>query len=266
MLPHYSPLKVAENFSILAGLFPDRIDLALGRAPGTDPLTTFALQRDRRQAAPDDFPTQLAELLGLLEDRLPGDHPFRRLSDLPGLPHAPEPWLLGSSPQSGLWAAELGLPYAFADFINPTGAAIAARYRSEFVDTGRLEAPRVAVGVSAICAETDEEAQLIAASARMAFAMLRRGRPISIPPPEKAVRFLESEGQALATAPPGRRAVVGSPQTVAAGLHDVAEEYGADEMIVVAITHDHGARRRSYELIAEAFDLVAARPAEQIAS
>jgi alkanesulfonate monooxygenase SsuD/methylene tetrahydromethanopterin reductase-like flavin-dependent oxidoreductase (luciferase family) len=100
----------------------------------------------------------------------------------------------------------------------------------------------------------------------MAFAMLRRGRPISIPPPEKAVRFLESEGQALATAPPGRRAVVGSPQTVAAGLHDVAEEYGADELIVVAITHDHGARRRSYELIAEAFDLVAARPAEQIAS
>ena len=253
MLPHYSPLKVAENFSILAGLFPDRIDLALGRAPGTDPLTTFALQRDRRQAAPDDFPTQLAELLGLLEDRLPGDHPFRRLSDLPGLPHAPEPWLLGSSPQSGIWAAELGLPYAFADFINPTGAQIAARYRSEFVDTGRLEAPRVAVGVSAICAG-------------MAFAMLRRGRPISIPPPEKAVRFLESEGQALATAPPGRRAVVGSPQTVAAGLHEVAEEYGADELIVVAITHDHGARRRSYELIAEAFDLVAARPAEQIAS
>jgi luciferase family oxidoreductase group 1 len=261
MLPHYSPLKVAENFSILAGLFPDRIDLALGRAPGTDPLTTYALQRDRRQAAPDDFPTQLAELLGLLEDRLPSDHPFRRLSDLPGLPHAPEPWLLGSSPQSGIWAAELGLPYAFADFINPTGAQIAAHYRSQFVDTGRLEAPRVAVGVSAICAETDEEAQLIAASARMAFAMLRRGRPISIPPPEKAVRFLESEGQALATAPPGRRAIVGSPQTVAAGLREVAEEYGADELIVVAITHDHGARRRSYELIAEAFGLAAARPA-----
>jgi luciferase family oxidoreductase group 1 len=266
MLPHYSPLKVAENFSILAGLFPDRIDLALGRAPGTDPLTTFALQRDRRQAAPDDFPAQLAELLGLLEDRLPHDHPFRRLSDLPGLPHAPEPWLLGSSPQSGMWAAELGLPYAFADFINPTGAQIAARYRSEFVETGRIDAPRVAVGVSAICAETDEEAQLIAASARMAFAMLRRGRPISIPPPEKAVRFLASEGQTLAAPPPGRRAVVGSPQTVAAGLREVAEEYGADELIVVAITHEHAARRRSYELIAEAFDLAGAPAAEQIAS
>ena len=258
MLPHYSPLKVAESFSILAGLFPGRIDLAIGRAPGTDPLTTFALQRDRRQAAPDDFPTQLAELLGLLENRLPHDHPFARLADLPGLPHAPEPWLLGSSPQSGIWAAELGLPYAFADFINPTGAQIAASYRTQFVETGRAPAPRVAVGVWAICADTDEEAHRLAASARMAMAMLRRGRPIPIPPPDKAVRFLESDGQALDAMPPGRRTVVGSPQTVAAGLRDVAEEYGAEELVVVSITHDHEARRRSYELIAEAFDLAGA--------
>jgi luciferase family oxidoreductase group 1 len=266
MLPHYSPLKVAESFSILAGLFPERIDLAIGRAPGTDPLTTFALQRDRRQAAPDDFPTQLAELLGLLENRLPHDHPFRRLADLPGLPHAPEPWLLGSSPQSGIWAAELGLPYAFADFINPTGAQIAARYRTEFIETGRATAPRVAVGVWAICAETDEEAQRLAASARMAMMMLRRGRPIAIPPVDKAVRFLESEGEALDAMPPGRRTVVGSPATVAAGLREAAESYGADEVVVVSITHEHEARRRSYALIAEAFDLAGAAAAERVAS
>ncbi|HEX6697183.1 MAG TPA: LLM class flavin-dependent oxidoreductase, partial [Solirubrobacteraceae bacterium] len=202
MLPHYSPLKVAESFSILAGLFPGRIDLAIGRAPGTDPMTTFALQRDRRQAAPDDFPSQLAELLGLLEDRLPHDHPFARLSDLPGLPHAPEPWLLGSSPQSGIWAAELGLPYAFADFINPTGAQIAERYRTDFVETGRAPAPQLAVGVWAICADTDEEAQRLAASARMAMMLLRRGRLIPVPEPDKALRFLESEGQALDAMPP----------------------------------------------------------------
>jgi luciferase family oxidoreductase group 1 len=266
MLPHYSPLKVAESFSILAGLFPGRIDLAIGRAPGTDPLTTFALQRDRRQAAPDDFPTQLAELLGLLENRLPHDHPFARLADLPGLPHAPEPWLLGSSPQSGIWAAELGLPYAFADFINPTGAQIAARYRTEFIETGRAPAPRVAVGVWAICAETDEEARRLAASARMAMTMLRRERPIAIPPVDKAVRFLESEGQALDAMAPGRRTVVGSPATVAAGLREVAESYGADEVVVVSITHDHEARRRSYALIAEAFDLAGTAAAERIAS
>src|ERR1700720_3381293 len=139
MLPHYSPLKVAESFSLLAGLYPGRIDLALGRAAGTDPLTTFALQRDRRQAAPDDFPAQLAELLAYIENRMPADHPFARLADtLPGLPHAPEPWLLGSSAQSALWAAELGLPYAFADFINPHGAPIAASYRERFVEGRRL--------------------------------------------------------------------------------------------------------------------------------
>src|SRR3954470_2916558 len=131
MLPHYSPLKVAENFSILAGLFPGRIDLGIGRAAGTDAMTTFALQRDRRQAAPDDFPEQLAELLALLEDEFPEGHALGRyVATLPGRPELPEPWLLGSSAQSAIWAGELGLPYAFADFINPEGAEIAQLYRT----------------------------------------------------------------------------------------------------------------------------------------
>src|SRR5689334_12736191 len=115
MLPHYSPLKVAETFSILSGLHPGRIDLGIGRAAGTDPITTFALQRDRRAAAPDDFPEQLAELIGYLDGTLPGEHPFQRLSALPGGPERPELWLLGSSPQSAIWAGQLGLRYAFAD-------------------------------------------------------------------------------------------------------------------------------------------------------
>src|SRR6201989_2585262 len=133
MLPHYSPLKVAETFTILAGLFPDRIDLGLGRAAGTDPLTTFALQRDRRQASPDDFPQQLAELLAYLDDSLPAEHPFQRLASvLPGRPNLPAPWLLGSSPQSAIWAGHLALPYAFADFINAEGADIARLYRERF--------------------------------------------------------------------------------------------------------------------------------------
>jgi luciferase family oxidoreductase group 1 len=266
MLPHYSPLKVAENFSVLAGLFGDRIDVAIGRAPGTDPMTTFALQRDRRHAAPDDFPDQLAELLALLEDRIPAGHPFARLSKLPGLPYAPEPWLLGSSPQSAIWAAQLGLPYAFADFINPDGATIAERYRADFVDSERLPAPRIAVGFAAVCAETDEEAHRLAASSRMTFTLLRRGRLIAVPPPDKAVRFLEAEGQPLQGLPPGRRMVIGAPDTVAAGLRDVAAAYGADELIVVTITHDHAARRRSYELIAEAFDLAGAATAQRAVS
>lgn len=136
MLPHYSPLKVAEQFSMLSGLYPGRIDLGVGRAPGTDQLTMLALQRDRNQTLRDDFAEQLTELLAYLEDRMAPNHPFARLAKmLPGLPERPQPWLLGSSPQSAIWAGELGLPYSFADFINPNGAAIAADYRTRFVDS-----------------------------------------------------------------------------------------------------------------------------------
>jgi luciferase family oxidoreductase group 1 len=263
MLPHYSPLKVAETFSSLAGLYPERIDLGLGRAPGTDPMTMLALQRDRRQAAPDDFIEQLVELLGLLEDRLPPNHPFaRHAKTLPGLPERPEPWLLGSSPQSALWAAELGLPYSFADFINPEGAAIAADYRGRFVDSERLGAPLVSVGVIAICADTDEDAERLASSSRMMLSLLRQGRLIEIPPIEKALRYLETRERSAG----GRRAVIGAPETVRAGLEQVAAEYGAEEVLVLTITHDHDARRRSYELIAEAFGLDAAQPSSSVAT
>ena len=257
MLPHYSPLKVAESFSILSGLYPGRIDLGLGRAPGTDMITMVALQRDRRGAPPDDFPDQLGELLGYLEDRLPPDHPFARLSAaLPGRPERPEPWLLGSSPQSAIWAAELGLPYSFADFINSQGASIAADYRARFVDSERLPAPELSVGVLAICADSDEEAERLAASSRMTFSLLRQGRLIPVPPVDKALRYLETREPRPGRS--GRRAVLGSPETVRAGLEEVAREYGAEELVVLTITHDHEARRRSYELIAEAFGLAGA--------
>ncbi|HEX5146549.1 MAG TPA: LLM class flavin-dependent oxidoreductase, partial [Conexibacter sp.] len=185
MLPHYSPLKVAESFSMLAGLSPGRIDLGIGRAPGTDQRTTLALQRDRRTPAPDDFPSQLAELLGYLDGELPAGHPFAGLARvLPGRPEAPEPWLLGSSPQSALWAAELGLPYAFADFINAQGAPIAQDYRERFQSSARHEDPVVAVAVWAIAADTEEEALRLGASGKMAFALLRRGRLLPVPPVE----------------------------------------------------------------------------------
>jgi luciferase family oxidoreductase group 1 len=257
MLPHYSPFKVAETFSLLAGLFPGRIDLALGRAAGTDPLTTFALQRDRRQAAPDDFPEQLAELLGYFYDRLPAEHPFARLAQtLPGRPELPVPWLLGSSQQSAIWAAELGLPYAFADFINPRGAEIAALYRERFAEHEHEGLrPQVAVGVWVICAETDEEARRLAASGRMTFTLLRRGQLIAVPPPERALEFLAADEHAPGQRRPQRRAVVGAPATVRAELEEVVSDYGAEEAIVVSITYAHRARRRSYELLAEAFGL-----------
>jgi luciferase family oxidoreductase group 1 len=253
MLPHYSPLKVAETFSLLAGIFPGRIDLALGRAAGTDPLTTFALQRDRRQAPPDDFPAQLAELLGYLEDRLPADHPFARLAQtLPGRPEKPVPWLLGSSQQSAIWAAELGLPYAFADFINPRGAQITALYRERFAEHEHQDKrPEVAVAVWVICADTDEEAKRLAASGRMTFTLLRRGQLIAVPAPEKALEFLAADERMPGQQRSERRAIVGAPEAVRTELAEVVSSYGAEEAIVVSITYEHDARRRSYELLAD---------------
>jgi luciferase family oxidoreductase group 1 len=260
MLPHYSPFKVAETFSMLAGLYPERIDLALGRAAGTDPLTAFALQRDRRHAAADDFPAQLAELLAYLQARMPAGHPFARLAQtLPGLPQQPQPWLLGSSPQSAVWAAELGLPYAFADFINPHGAEIVAGYRERFAaQEGPERRPHCAVAVWVICADTDEQAQRIASSGRMAFTLLRRGELIPVPSPEEAQRFLARERPEREPGAPRRRAVVGTPAAVRSELEEVLAGYGADELIAVNVTHAHADRRRSYELLAEAFELRAA--------
>ncbi|HEX5435950.1 MAG TPA: LLM class flavin-dependent oxidoreductase [Gemmatimonadaceae bacterium] len=261
MLPHYSPLKVAETFSTLSALFPQRIDLGLGRAPGTDPTTAFALQRDRRQAAPDDFPEQLAELLAYLGDTMPADHPFARLAALSGRPEQPEPWLLGSSAQSGIWAAQLGLPYAFADFINPAGAEIAARYRRDFTPSRWQPSPRVIAAVWVICAETDAEAQRLEASSRMTFTLLHQGKLIAVPPVETALRFLEDERAHppahLGVLPRQRRRIVGTPERVRSGIEAAAREYGADEVMAVTITYEHAARRRSYELIAEAFELPA---------
>ena len=253
MLPHYSPLKVAETFSMLSALFPGRIDLGLGRAPGTSSGIAYALQRDRRQPAPDDFHEQLVELLGYLENRGPSTGPFRQTAAIHF--ESPEPWLLGSSEQSGIWAAELGLPYVFADFINPNGEAIAEYYREHFQPSARLQAPRVGVASWAICAETDEEAQRLASSMRMLMLMLYRGRLIPVPSVEKAEAFLASEGVAAETLPVGRRIIVGTPEKVRAMLEEVAADYRAEEIFVVNIMHEHQKRKRSYELIARAFGL-----------
>jgi len=259
MLPHYSPLKVAETFSMLSGLYGERIDLAIGRAPGSDPITAFALQRDRRTAAPDDFPEQLSELLAYVHDRMPITHRFARLAKLPGGTIRPDVWLLGSSPQSGIWAAELGLPYAFADFINPAGVEIVKRYRAEFRageagGAGKAgREPQVIAAIWALCAETDEEAERLAASSRMAFTLFLQGRLIPVPPVETALRFIEEHAQEVEALGQRRRWLVGSPATVRPGIEELAREYGADEVMIVTITHDHEARRRSYELLAEHF-------------
>ncbi len=246
MLPHYSPLKVAENFRMLSNLFPGRIDLGIGRAAGTSRNVATALQRDRRQPAPDDFPEQLDELFGYFEDS-----------------REPEIWLLGSSPQSAIWAAELGLPYCFADFINPHGAELAQHYLRAFQSSPRSPKPRAAVAAWVICAETDEEAQELSLSARMMMALLHRGRLIPVPTIERARQFLQDEKTPLELLGSGRRFIAGSPAKVRAELEPLAEDYGATEVFLVNILHDHAARRRSYELVAREFGLAFAGGTER---
>jgi luciferase family oxidoreductase group 1 len=243
MLPHYSPLKVAETFSMFAGLFHGRIDLGIGRAAGTVPLATFALQRDRRQAAPDDFP----------------EHPFAAVARLPGEPEAPELWLLGSSSQSAIWAGELGLPYVFADFINSEGAHIAELYRERFTPSSQLLKPKVMVATWALCAATLADAERLATSSRMALSLLRTtGTTIPVPTVETATRFLQEPAGALPLER-RRRMTLGTKPMVRDGLEVIRREYGAEELMLVTITHSHEARKQSYRLIAEAFELEAPR-------
>ncbi len=253
MLPHYSPLKVAETFAMLAEMFPDRIDLGLGRAPGSDGGTAFALQRDRRQRSPDDFPEQLTELLGYFEGQVPENLPLRTV--LPGRKNFPEPYLLGSSPASGAWAANFGLPYVFADFISPTGAHIADYYRHHFTPSTHQQKPKTIVAAWAIAADTDEQAWRLASSFIMMFTLMHQGQLIAVPTPETAMKFLNDRDISLTATPPGRRAIVGSPEKVKAGVEALAAEYQADEVMLVNILHDHAARRRSYELVATAFGM-----------
>ena len=165
-----------------------------------------------------------------------------------------------------MWAGQLGLRYSFADFINRSGPEIAALYRQQFADSEEMPAPVLAVAVWVICAETTEEAQRLASSSRMTLRLLRQGKLIPVPPVEKALRFLEQQATSSDTPGHDRRGIIGDPDKVREGIEAVARDYGAEEVMVVTITHDHAARRRSYELIAEAFGLGSATEARASAT
>jgi luciferase family oxidoreductase group 1 len=259
MLPHYSPMKVAETFRMLHALTPNRIDLGVGRAPGGTGLETFALMRDRkRDEVSEDFPQQMAELLAFLNQGFPNDHPFHRIKLTPSMPGGPEVWLLGSSMWSASAAAQFGLPYAFAHFIDqhPTRSAI-EYYRSHFAPSDYLKVPQAIVALGAICADTNEEAQRLAASSRVLIRHIRRGDPRLVPTPEDALKELaampDAEPPAVTTEFP--RYHVGAPEELRDKLIDMASQLHVEELMIVTIVHDHRARMRSYELLAEAFGL-----------
>ncbi len=283
MLPHYSAFKVAEVFRTLHAMFPDRIDLGIGRAPGGGQMESLALRRARQGPQPDDFPQQLAELQAYLHpERFPSDHPFRNGLVSPAAPGAPDLWLLGSSMWSAVTAAAEGLPYAFAHFFSAHGTRQAVEFYQRnfqpnpFPNMGR-QSPEATIAIGVICAPTQEEADFLHASVRLLQRRIRTGDRRPVAPPEEALRQLAAAPQApnpLLAFTAGSldepdeefpRYVVGTPDRVAARLRAIARELEIDELIVNTITHSHEARLRSYALLADAMDLSATQPAQQAA-
>jgi luciferase family oxidoreductase group 1 len=270
MLPHYSPMKVAESFRMLHALYPGRIDLGIGRAPGGSPLDSFALRRDRSnpsESLGDDFPKQLLELIAFLHGGFRPDHPFSRIELSPAMPGAPEVWLLGSSMWSAAAAAQLGLPYAFAHFIDPSHTRSAFEYyRSHFIRAGELAAPRGVLGIGAICADTAQDAERLASSVRLFVRNARRGDRGPIPTPEHAIAELGPAPDDVALRETGEwpRSIIGTPDHVRDTLIDIASVLHVDEVMIVTVVHDHRARMRSYQLLAEAFGLTPRAAADSI--
>jgi luciferase family oxidoreductase group 1 len=259
MLPNHAPLRVAEAFHTLEALHPGRIDLGLGRAPGTDPATSQAL----RPFDAAQFPEQLAELLALSRQGFAPGHPFHGVRVVPAGVALPPVWLLGSSGASAQLAGSLGLGYGFASHFSPAPAAPAiARYRESFQPSAAFPQPHAIVGVAVVCAGSDEEAAYHASSMELARVRLQRGEFGPIPSPEEALAHPYAPHERTLVASYRRLAHVGTADGVRDRLLALAAEAGADELLVTTTVTDPDARLRSYELLADAFaELGAAAPA-----
>jgi luciferase family oxidoreductase group 1 len=251
MLPYYSAFRTAESFRMLEALYPGRIDLGLGRAPGGDGRTAQAVNGGRFPDS-DNFPTQVWELVGHLEGTLPADHPFKRVRVQPEVETTPEVWLLGSSDFSGALAAELGLSYAFAHFINPRGGEeVADFYQRNFKGKGK---PAVMVCTFLICGESDAEAERLAAAIDLRRLHMALNIDSPVPTAEEAARHVYSAEERQYVLGQRARAIIGGPAKCRSGLEEMAARYGADEMMVLTITGDYASRLRSYELLIAAMN------------
>lgn len=255
MLPHYSALKVAEAFRLLETLHPGRIDLGIGRAPGSDARTARALAPSGVPMDLREFPNQLLDLYGFLADDFPPDHEYHGIRAMPRPQAMPALWLLGSSDVSAGYAAELGWPFCYAHFINSHRADTALdAYRKLFAPSPVASEPRASMAVSALVAETEEEAEFLSWS-RWGWRLMGAEGRGGIPPPEEALAFNYSEPEREYLDVLKRRSIYGSPEQVRERLLTMGERYGVDDFVVVTITYDYKARLRSYELLAEAFGL-----------
>ncbi len=262
MLSHYSPLKVAEQFRVLEALYPGRIDLGIGRAPGSDRRTAAALQAGPGALGIEYFPSQVVQLMEYLGDGPEGDSPFAGIRAMPAGPTQPDLWLLGSSDQSAMLAAYVGAAFSFAHFIAPEwGPPVMAAYRRDFRPIGGLAEPRASIGVFAIAADTEAEAIRLSRSRDLWRLRLDRGDLGPFPTVEEAESYPYDAAERLRVDMHRRGIVVGAVDQVKDRLTDLARAYGVDEVVVVTICHDAAARRRSYALLADAFGLAARGPA-----
>lgn len=252
MLPNHASLVVAEQFGMLEALYPGRIDLGIGRAPGTDQVTAAALRRSVDALSAEDFLRQLTDLVSYFTGEWPEGHPFRKITAVPGKGDAPAMWLLGSSGYSAQVAGLLGLPFAFAHHFSGQNTVPALElYRERFRPSDVLDQPYAMVCAAVVAADTDERAHQLAAPAALQFLKLRTGNPGTIPTPEEtaAYPYTALDREFIADRLDGQ--VIGSPETVRAGLQELLDRTGADELMITTSTFDPADRYRSFELVAE---------------
>lgn len=250
MLPNHPPLVVAEQFGMLEGLYPGRIDLGLGRAPGTDPRTAAALRRSASPLSADDFPQQLGELLAYFSDD-PDAPRDGQLHAVPAAGNQPPVWLLGSSLYSAQLAGLLGLPFAFAHHFSSENTLPAANaYRSNFRPSEALPEPYLLIAAGVWAAEDDERARYLAAPSALQWLRLRQGKPTKLPTPQEAAEYPYSEMERLIAQDRLDGQIVGGPDTVRRGIEELVAATGADELMLTTSMHAFADRLRSYELVA----------------
>jgi luciferase family oxidoreductase group 1 len=256
MLPNHAPLTVAERFKVLEALFPGRIDLGIGRAPGTDPITSIALRRRQNSPEEDDFLERFQELLLLEQHGFPEGHPFRSVRAMPADVALPPIFLLGSSGYSADLAAAIGAGFSFAHhFANHDAVAAMTSYRNRFKASLGRERPHAILAVAVVCADSAQEAERLASTIDLNFVRRSKGEYLPLANPEEAAGYNYAPIDRERIKANRARLFVGTPETVKAGLMPLVEATKADEVMVTTMIYDHAARRRSYELLARAFDL-----------
>ncbi|WP_250471440.1 LLM class flavin-dependent oxidoreductase [Caballeronia sp. GAFFF1] len=254
MLPYYNPFKVAEQFLMLEALFPNRVDLGVGRAPGGDMRTAQAVAAGSYNRG-DIFPQQVAELIALFDGKVPDDSLAKGVLLQPQIDTRPELWMLGSSDFGGLLAAQLGIRFAFAHFINAhMGHHVAEAYRERFV-AGHEEKPYLAAAVFAICADTEDEAEALEKAVDLRRVQMAYGLNQPIPSIAQGVAQQYGERERAVIAHEKARSIIGTPERVTEKLHALQEQFDADELIVLTVAGSYAARSRSYQLLADAFAL-----------